>query len=89
MLAGARQFVEQDVAAAVRADEVGIDHPDHVDPLGGEPLHVPADFWKVDCAHRCLLGRTSGTSGTGVREAGGVGSAAGARGTGGHPGLVV
>ncbi|CAM5366141.1 hypothetical protein SPURM210S_00304 [Streptomyces purpurascens] len=71
--AGPGQLLEQHVTRPVGADEVGIGHPDHVDAVGGEPLHVAADFFKVVSAHRCLLGRTSGhlrDTGPGRRVAG-------------------
>jgi hypothetical protein len=53
-------MVHQDVAGAVGADQVGIDHPDHVDALGGEPFLVPTDVESLMSAHRCLLGGTVG-----------------------------
>lgn len=60
VLTGPGQLFEQHVTRPVGADQVGIGHPDHVDAVGGEPVHVAADCLRIVCAHRCLLGRTSG-----------------------------
>jgi hypothetical protein len=60
VLTGPGQLLEQHVTRPVGADQVGVGHPDHVDAVGGEPVHVAADFFRIVSAHRCLLGRTSG-----------------------------
>jgi hypothetical protein len=60
VLDGPWQLLQQDVARPVGADQIGIGHPDDIDAVDGEPVHVAADFLDVLSAHRCLLGRMSG-----------------------------
>lgn len=40
MFAGGREVAEQDIAAAVDPDQVGVAHADHVDALVGEAVDV-------------------------------------------------
>ncbi|GAP50537.1 two-component system, OmpR family, KDP operon response regulator KdpE [Streptomyces azureus] len=90
MLTGPGQLLQQHLTRPVGADEVGIGHPDHVDAVGGEPVHVAADFFKVVSAHRGLLGRTSGhlrDQGPGRRVA--WGTSGRARRSQGPPGLCL
>lgn len=69
VVAGRGQVVEQYVAGAVGADEVGIGHPDHVDAVGGQAVHVLPDLGGVVSAHQCLLGGAGTVAGRGRTRA--------------------